>query len=176
MINQGNSKGSLFQAVKGDFPCTNGGNTAFIDLDTGESLGMQGIPKDLDYDPQSSFIAIKTPGRNNPFYTFTGSEDTLELDLTWYSIANTKQDVILRCKWLECMTKADGYLGRPHLCRLQWGILFQKTTWVVTSAKYKLKNWDARSGMLPTCAEQKVVLKRYVLTNPTHSEINDLKW
>jgi len=177
MINTNKSSvNKLKNTSKGSYDSSNGNNNYFVDLDTGETLGMQGLPKKLDYDPKAIFAKIKVPGRNNSWITYSGSEDVLQLDISWYSVTNDKTDVILRCKWLESMTKADGYLGRNHFCRLQWGDLFSKSIWVITAAPYDLKDFDKPSGMMPTCATQKVTLERYTFENSTHQNINDIKW
>lgn len=176
MINSKQPNNKLFITTKSSYLSSNNNNTYFVDLDTGEVLGLQGLPKVLDYDPNAIFSKIKTPGRNNPFYTYSGSEDTLNFVISWYSISNDKTDVISKCKWLESMTKADGYLGRPHLCRLQWGRMFAKAIWIVESAKYEMKYFDKTQNMYPTCADQHIVLKRFTLENSTHEQINDIQW
>lgn len=166
----------LYGTTKSNYQSSNGNSTYIIDLDTGESLGLQGLPRSMEYDPKSVYSVIKTPGRNLPFYTFSGSEDVLEFDITWYSVSKDKSDVLARCKWLESMSKADGFLGRNHFARLLWGRLFSKTMWIVESAKYTIRDWDKVNNMFPIHASQKVVLKRYSLTNPTHEVINDIRW
>lgn len=152
-----------------------GHNLYIIDLDTGESLGLQGLPKEIEYSPETDWAVIKVPGRNAPHYHFTGAEDSLVLEISWYSVDVSVQDVILRCKWLESMTKADAYSGRPHLARLQWGKLFSKSIWLVTSAPYKLSNFDAQQGYLPRHAVQTVTLKRYLEQNSDIKQIYDFQ-
>lgn len=158
---------------KSSWLSSNGHNIYFIDLDSGESLGLAGLPTEHQYEPEASFAVIKSPGRNAPHYHYTGSEDTLTLEISWYADTEDKRDVIERCKWLESMTKADSYYGRPHLCRLMWGTMYSKTTWIVVSASYRTSNWDSTKGYVPTMARQTVVLKKVIKQNTTTEHIND---
>lgn len=178
MINTGQKQplNKLFVTTKSSYLSSNNNNTYFVDLDTGEVLGLQGLPKKHEYDPASVFSKIKTPGRNNPMYTFSGSEDILDFEISWFSTAQDARDVVAKCKWLESMTKADGYVGRPHLLRFQWGDMYSKAIWIVNSAKYTLEFFDKTRGMFPTCAKQHIILHRYTLTNATHEQINDVQW
>jgi hypothetical protein len=158
---------------KGNYMGTHNDKINFIDLDTGELLGLMGIPRELTYNPQSSWATIKPFGRNNPNYHITGSEDTLEMEITWWAMADDRLDVIARCKWLESMSKSDGYKNRPHYVRLMWGGLFAKAVWIVESAQYTLANFDATHQHVPTTAKQTVILKRITDDNRTTEEIND---
>lgn len=164
------------RTAKGSFDSYNNNNLYIIDLDTGEYLGLQGMPKDLNYDPNTKFTAVGSPGRNNPLYIFSGSEDVLEFKLSWFTTQDDRIDVISRCKWLEIMSKADGYKGRPHFVKFKWGSLFANSTWIVTSAKYTLSTFNAAKDFLPQSAEQTVGLRRVVPTNPTHDQIANYQW
>lgn len=166
---------SIKAIYKGDYLSANSHNLYIIDLDTGEKLGLQGLPKELDYNPESKWAVQATPGRNNPHYHFVGSEDTIVLDLSWWAEEEAKGDVIARCKWLESASKADGYKNRPHIFKLHWGSMFHKAKWIITAAPYKMKDFDAVNGYRPIHATQQVTLKRYTPTNRTQEEINDWK-
>lgn len=164
------------RTAKGSFPSLNGNNLYFVDLDTAEFLGLQGMPNVLNYDANSRFTAVNSPQRNNPLYIFSGSEDILELELSWFTDDPSRNDVIARCKWLEIASKGDGYNGRPHYFRFVWGELFSSSTWLITSAKYSLGNFDRQFGYKPTTAKQTVGLRRVTLNNSTHNQIASLSW
>lgn len=153
------------------------------------TLVLPFVPKQLDYNPESNFVGIATMGRNNPHYHYTGSEDTLEFTIDWFSRLLNRQDVIFNCRWLESMSKADGYKAGPHKIQLVWGadnILFGDSKWLVMSAKYTLSNFVdsyrdpttgviTKVGMLPQQALQTVVLKRVTTTNRSMAEIVGIK-
>lgn len=143
------------------------------------------VPGELVYEPNSSFVGIASFGRNNPYYQFTGSEDTLSFTIDWHSARLDRKDVITGCRWVEALTKADGYDGLPHRVELAWGkdgLLFQGITWLVVSAPYRLtqfvRNYREPKtgeiidvGMLPQQAIQEVTLKRLTDHNLLTSEI-----
>lgn len=147
-----------------------------VDLVTLDSLGFQNVPRDLVYEPNSSFVALESPGRNNPLYHYTGSEDTLQFTLSWYSDHASRADVITNCKWLEALSKNDGYDNKPHPVRLVWGELFTQSKWLVTSAKYTLTLFDRPIGMLPKLASQELILKRITDDNLTYKQITQANY
>jgi hypothetical protein len=148
------------------------------------SLTLPFIPKELNYDPQSKFVGIATMGRNNPYYHFTGSEDTLTFEIDWFSDTENRQDVITKCRWVEALTKANGYSDLPHRVKLVWGQddkLFQDDIWIITSAPYVLSDMVKgfrredksvnRLGLMPQQAMQTITLKRLTINNRTSAEI-----
>jgi hypothetical protein len=142
-----------------------------LDLVTLEKLYFQTIPLTVEVNPDSKFVAIESPGRNNPLYQYTGSEDTIEFTLTWYCDDESRLDVILKCKWLEALTKNNGYDEKPHLVQLVFGDLFKDSKFLVEKASYSFGRFNRQFKMLPTFAEQKVTLKRVAKTNFTRTEI-----
>jgi hypothetical protein len=174
-------------------PYTTGSETplsdtiSIIDYDFGTDRGRRGyqsmtlpfVPRDLSYEPSSKFVGIATMGRNNPHYHFTGSEDTLQFDIDWFSNQADRKDVINNCRWVEALTKADAYTEAPHRVKLVWGsqdLLFANSIWIVVAAPYTLSDFVKgyrdptskqiiRIGMLPQQAYQKVTLKRIASTN-----------
>lgn len=158
-----------------------------IDYDFGSDKGKRGysyitlpfVPRDLSYEPTSKFVGIATMGRNNPHYHFTGSEDTLQFDIDWFSNQDDRKDVINNCRWIEALTKGDGYEEPPHRVKLVWSVsdlLFADTQWLVVAAPYTLSDFvkayrDPKSkeivkvGMLPQQAYQKITLKRVTSNN-----------
>lgn len=143
------------------------------------------VPRELSYEASSKFIGIATIGRNNPFYQFTGSEDTLQFDIDWFSNQNDRQDVINSCRWVEALSKSDGYDDLPHRIKLVWGLddlLWLDYVWVMVSAPYTLTEFVKgqrnvttggvdRLGLMPQQAIQRVTLKRVANHNLKTSEV-----
>jgi len=147
-------------------------------------LELPFIPDEVNMDPSSTFKAIASPGRNNPHYHYSGSEDTLEFTVQWFAKQEDRKDVIQNCRWLEALTKADGYSEDPHRVRIMWGrnaTLFDKDQWLLVHAPYKLSQfingYKGKQGdfvstdLLPQMAEQKLTFKRVARTNRTAKEI-----
>lgn len=147
-------------------------NQPFIlDLVTLQKLYFQTIPTVIDINPDSKFVAIESPGRNNPLYQYTGSEDSIDFGLTWYCDDESRMDVILKCKWLEALTKNDGYDNKPHIVQLIFGDLFRDSKFIVEKAPYSIGRFNREFKMLPCYAEQKITLKRISTTNLKRTEI-----
>lgn len=146
-----------------------------INLVTLEEIRLQFVPKILEYTPESNFVSLPSMGRNNPFYQYTGSEDILGFEIDWFFETEDTKDVLERCKKLEAMTKNNGYDMPPPLIKLLWNnVLFNKTTWLMTSAKYTLSNWNGQKAMLPRQAIQQVVLRKVTDSNFTHDTIRHI--
>ena len=143
-----------------------------VDLITLEKLAFQTIPPKIDADSGSVFAALESPGRNNPLYHYTGSEDILQFDLSWYANHESRQDVIRKCKWVYALTKSDGDLG-IHPVKLIFGDLFKNSKFIVTSALYSVSNFDREFGMMPRKATQSITLRKITETNTFHSEIKN---
>ena len=142
------------------------------------------VPRELEYTPSSNFVTIASFGRNNPFYQYTGSEDTLTFEIDWFSKQENREDVITQCRWIEALSKADSYDDIPHRVMLNWGSenkLFLDEVWLVVSAPYRLsqfqrayRNSDGQVKsmfMLPQQAYQTVTLKRVTKENRTVKQI-----
>ena len=149
-----------------------------------QKLELPFVPRELGYEPSSKFIGIATMGRNTPFYQFTGSEDSLQFEIDWFSSQEDRRDVINSCRWVEALSKSNGYEEPPHRVSLQWGaddLLFSGDIWLVVEASYSLTdfvnafrhpNGDIRNvGMLPQQAIQTITLKRLSDNNRLSSEI-----
>ena len=159
---------------KGSYPGM-GHNVYLVDLDNGDSLGLMGLPKELDYNPETSWAILKPYGKNTANYHFTGAEDTLEMEISWWSTDEDHLDILSRCKWVEAASKNDGDLGRPKLIRLIWGQMFLKTQWIIFATSYKLTDFVPNRGSRPSHATQKLVLKRWQEDNRTSEQIMDWK-
>lgn len=147
-------------------------------------LQLPFVPRELDYQPESNFVGIASFGRNNPFYQFTGSEDTVSFEIDWFSDKENREDVIFNCRWLEALTKGDAYDEIPHRVKIVWGKdnkLFEDSTWLLVSAPYKLsdfvRGYRSSNGevistsMLPQQAYQTVTFKRINKMNRSTKDI-----
>lgn len=149
---------------------------------------IQGMPSELDINPESSWATVKSMGRNNPFMFYTGGEDTISFDISWYSVQSDREDVINKCRLLESWTRADGYKSSPPTLYISWGNseLFKDDTFILSSAKYTLSNfqnaarttWSRNKNtqqvdlkLLPNCAVQHLIFKKVTLDNTTHERI-----
>ena len=155
------------------------------------SITLPFVPRELNYQPTSNFVGIASFGRNNPFYQFTGSEDSLTFEIDWFAKEVNREDVIAKCRWLEALTKGDGFDDIPHRVMLVWGSsnkLFQDDVWIVTAAPYNLSQFqrafrDRADGevkslyLLPQQAVQTVVLKKVTKDNLSSKRIiGNLGW
>jgi hypothetical protein len=142
-----------------------------IDMVTLERLHFQSIPREINVDSSSTWVAIESVGRNNPFYHFTGSEDIIQFTLSWFCDDESRQDVIKKCKWLEALTKNDGYDVAPHPVKLVFGDLFKASTFIVHKAKYQLANFNREYKMMPMLAFQEVELRKITSVNTKRDRI-----
>lgn len=167
---------------------------AIVDIDTEPAryIKLPFVPGVLEFKPESNFVGLASFGRNNPFYQYTGSEDTLSFTIDWHSNTQSREDVIFYCRWLESLTKANGYESRPHRVMVVWGggsddpsyskLLGPDNKWLLVSAPYTLTQFnrgyrDPETGevintnMLPQQAIQNVVFKRLAEHNYTTEDI-----
>lgn len=151
------------------------------------SLVVQGMPSQLRVNPGSTWASVKSMGRNNPFMIYTGGEDTVEFDITWFALDPDRRDVIDKCRILESWSKANGYQSSPPALMISWGSsnLFEDDYFVLTSADYTLGNFQNACrlgtrrdtegfmdlGLYPNVAEQHLVFKRVTWDNTTHEDI-----
>lgn len=145
-----------------------------IDMVTCETLMLQTIPTSLDYNNETQWNVVASPGRNSPLYQYSGAEDTLSFSLSWYANEQSREDVLRKCKWLEALGKNDGYDKKPHQIKFMFGNLFNDALWIVFDARYKLSLFNRSLGMLPCLANQEVTLKRIMTTNRTLAMIKKI--
>jgi len=137
-----------------------------------KSLVIQTIPSKLEYEVNSNFATIASIARNNPFYHYTGSEDVITFDIDWFAEQEDLTDVLSNCRWLESLTKANGYDFQPHRVSLSWGDIFRpEDIWLITKASYIMGGFDNTQSLLPHIAKQQVEMKRITKTNLTYIDI-----
>jgi hypothetical protein len=137
---------------------------------------IQWVPREIEYSPDSDFVAISSPGRNNSFFHFGGSDDTITLELDWYATQDNREDVLANCRWLESKTKNHSQKEGVHPVLFHFGNIFygqneESEVFLITSAKYTLGSFSRPHQMYPTQAKQTLVLKRITSNQRTHDEI-----
>lgn len=140
-------------------------------------LVLQNRPPEVEFRGETSWARISSMGRNTPMYHYTGAEDILQFNISWYcSDPNNPAEVISKCRLLEAWTKANGYLSGPPILKIQWGNsgIFDEHRYILTSATYTLKNFqsghmDRRernnpqyrdTKLYPMLATQELIFKR----------------
>lgn len=157
--------------------------------DTYQYIILQNRPPELEYHGETSWAAIKSFGRNVPMYHFTGAEDKIQLQVSWFcNDPERPWEVIQKCRLLEAWSKSNGYAAGPPILQLDWGGsgLFDNAYFILTSATYILKQFrdgymdrrdsqaEWKNGMLyPMSATQELIFSRVSSTNPLHSNMYD---
>ena len=152
---------------------------------------IQNRPPELEFQGETSWASIKSFGRNVPMYHFTGAEDKIQLQISWFcNDPERPWEVVQKCRLLEAWSKADGYYAGPPILQIDWGGsgLFSNALFILTSANYILKNFrdgyidrreessEWKDGKLyPMAATQELVFNRISGTNLLHSSIYDPK-
>lgn len=129
-----------------------------------QSIELQTIPKDLEVSSEGTWAVINSSGRNLPMYHYTGSETTIQFNISWYANdPKNPQDVLAKCRLLERWSKADGYEKAPPLLQIDWGTggIFgnfnaetgenmkgPKYYFILQSASYKLSGWQTDARIL----------------------------
>lgn len=143
----------------------------FLNMETCETLLFQTIPLDISKDPGNQWSAIASPGRNVPFWHYTGAEDTISFNLNWYCEEENREDVLRKCKTLEAWSMNDGYISKPPRIKIMFGNMLKEATWVIERAPYKLALFQRQTGMLPHFANQEITLKKITDKNSTTADI-----
>lgn len=154
-----------------------------------EYIVIQNRPNRLEFKGETSWAAIKSMGRNTPMYHFTGAEDVLQFNISWFCDDKDHLDeVVNKCRFLEAWTKANGYQASPPVIQIQWGNsdIFKDHYYILTSATYTLENFNdfirvngnerkdlkaADGKLLPSTATQELIFKRVSATNLSWNDI-----
>ena len=149
------------------------------------SLVIQNRPTEVQVNPTSSWVAVRSMGRNNPFYMYTGGEDTLSFEISWYvNDPSHIEEVVAKCRILESWSKADAYNQAPPTLKISWGNsnLFGNYDWILESCPYRLTNFQNASRghisrinsadiidkqLYPACAIQTLTFKKVTFDNST---------
>jgi len=159
-----------------------------------ERIIIQNRPSTVEFKGETSWAAIKSMGRNTPMYHYTGAEDIVQFNISWYATDEANPDeVINKCRFLETWTKANAYQAAPPVIRIQWGSgtsvtegdMFKDQLFILTSATYTLKNFSdsirvkskgklvklVSKGLYPIVATQELIFKRVSATNLSYGDI-----
>lgn len=157
-------------------------------------IELQNRPQLVDFKGETSWASVKSMGRNTPMYHYTGAEDVLQFNISWFRTDQTHSDeVVNKCRILEAWSKANGYKAAPPILRIQWGgdsndNLFDDQLFILISATYTLKNfsdtsraWDSDkktnsntlidNKLYPTVATQELIFRRVSATNLEYTDI-----
>jgi hypothetical protein len=148
-------------------------------------LEIQGMPSEVEVNPETSWAVIKSPGKNGAYYNYNGSEDTITMEISWYSVHPEREDVLTKCRLLESWSKADGPYSSPPTLDILWGNSNQFSSegqaYILYSAKYKLANFQNSAKvptvgvvdlkLLPNSATQTLVFKKVTEFNQSHEDI-----
>lgn len=115
-------------------------------------IALQIRPSTIESKAETSWATIKSMGRNTPMYHYLGSEDTLQINTSWYLKGIPGEPsfnpywVINQCRLLKAWSMANGYVASPPVLYIQWGRgdIFQGELWILHSATYHLANFSDR--------------------------------
>ena len=144
-------------------------------LKEGETL--QNRPLSFDFRGETTWATIKSMGRNTPMYHYTGSEDIVQFNVSWYcDDPDNPAEVLTKCRLLESWSKSNAYQAAPPILQIQWGNsdTFEGHYYILTSATYSLSNFrnasrqrmrgsvDIREdlNLYPATATQELIFKR----------------
>lgn len=156
---------------------------------------LQNRPPEIEFNGETSWATIKSFGRNIPMYHFTGAEDKIQFNISWYCDWNVAAgdspqpwQVIQKCRLLEAWSKANGYTAAPPLLQIDWGGsgLFSNAYFILQSATYRLTNFrdsyiDRRDNkaelidgkLYPMAATQELIFARVSNDNLGYSSYYD---
>lgn len=149
-----------------------------------EFIVIQNRPNKLEFRGETTWATIKSMGRNTPMYHYTGSEDVIQFNISWYcDDPDHRDEVINKCRFLEAWSKSNGYEAAPPVLMIEWGNsgIFDGHFYILTSATYSLDNFNnyyqdgnrmAKDGrLLPSTATQELIFKRVSSTNLSWNDI-----
>ncbi len=152
---------------------------------TNKYLDLDSIPKSIEVEPTADIHNLKIIGRNTGVYHYGGSEDTITLELSWYSQSSDRLTVYQKCQLVEALTKSDGDLPPPVITFI-WGTrdnlsLLRNSFFIVEKASYTLKDFHSgfvgRDGpkshphIRAAHATQTLILKRVSFQQLKHSNL-----
>lgn len=174
----------------------NKGTNQIIIYNTLESpyqrLVLQNRPHSLDFKGETSWAVIHSMGRNTQMYHYTGSEDIIQFNISWYvDDPNNREEVLTKCRLLEAWSKSNGYVSAPPLLQIEWGNadIFKDQYFILTSATYTLNNFQSAymdhrekdrkenlypitdGGLLPSYATQELIFKRASAYSLTYEDM-----
>lgn len=144
--------------------------------DPSDRVTLMFAPKELDFNPKTRLVPIASAQRNQPFYQYTGAEDTVVMQISYAANSEDRLDVIKTAKHLESWSKANGDIQGPATLKIIWGDesgLFSNAKFHLESAGYRFGLFDKVHRYLPTLAFQELVFKKIVDVNNNWDNIRD---
>lgn len=154
-------------------------------------IELQNRPTTIDFRGETTWATIKSMGRNTPMYHYTGSEDVIQFNISWYcNDPDNPEEVLYKCRLLESWTKSNGYQAGPPLLKISFGTshIFEDHIYILTSATYSLNNFRNLSRkreyqglqpvqelqnlkLTPSTATQELIFKRVSAYSLSHNDI-----
>ena len=100
---------------------------------------LQNRPLSFDFRGETTWATIKSMGRNTPMYHYTGSEDIVQFNVSWYcDDPDNPAEVLTKCRLLESWSKADAYAASPPELWISWGSaeLFKDCSFILESYRF----------------------------------------
>lgn len=113
---------------------------------------LQTVPK-IQSSPTGNWVAVNSMGRNDPWAMYTGGEEKVTMEISWYSMdPSNRADVLEKVLHLVSWSRADGYRSSPPVLKIIWGAqastnsnmgtVFAKGLFVLESAQYTLDHFN----------------------------------
>ena len=130
-----------------------------IDEPQTNTLRVQYMPLQVQYNRSAKFEAIPIIGRNEDLSHFSGGNTTLSLNLDFYSSDPDGTNANASIQFLESLT----YSGRnrpPSRVQLVFGRLFENTLWLLQSLNVVYSVFEGGKEWLPRYAVAQCTFKR----------------
>lgn len=121
-----------------------------------ERLEIQFVPEEISIPRKADLSKISIIGRNNKLLQYTGGEETMTLNLEFYSDEKDRFDVIQKVDWLKSLCYNDGYNAGARKVKVLFGDLFTYHVWTVEGVTPNLSHFDDVASWLPIRAKVEV--------------------
>jgi hypothetical protein len=149
-----------------------GTQIVIVNLATTERIPLQNVPLTLDHNPRTRNRTIMSSGANHPKYHYTGGEELLKFQTTFYCDEETRKSVVETCRKLEALAKNDSYKKKRPPLYLSWGeSLYDGFKWVMLDLSYVYNNFNGEYDGYPMGASVEITLGRITESNLSHEEI-----
>ena len=130
-----------------------------ITLDGLEKVEIQYVPPQIAWDRRANDTDVAIVGRNLPKGHHTGGEKVLVLNLDFYSVDASRQDVIEKIMLLESWTYNEEFNTGVEDIKLVFGKLFRLEVWRVKRVRPNITHFT-NDKFLPMQATVEVILSQ----------------
>ena len=130
-----------------------------ITLDGLEKVEIQYVPPTIAWNRRANDTDVAIVGRNLPKGHHTGGEKVLVLNLDFYSVKASRQDVIEKIMLLESWTYNEDFNEGVESIKLVFGKLFRGEVWRIKSVSPNITHFT-NDNFLPMQATVKVILSQ----------------